>query len=149
MMKTKLVDFAQHLYHEIGDEDKAEEYLENALPCIGLVVMHFNSLESSLDSALCEHFTDRSDSTGLIVLTQMNFSAKVELLKRFCDDLQVGMNLELRGYNQIINNLKESARLGNLVVHANWESTDEEAYTYVRLKMSKRGMQQKYVQFTE
>lgn len=149
MMKTKLVEFVQHLYHEMGDEDKAEEYLENALPCIGLVVMYFNSLESALDSALCENFTDRSDSTGLIVLNQMNFSAKVELLRRFCDDLQVGMNLELPGYNQIINNLKESARLRNLVVHANWESTDEEGYTYVRLKMSRKGMQQEYVQFTE
>ena len=148
MMKTKLVEFAQHLYHEVGDEDKAEEYLEEALPSIGLIVMHFNSLESSLDSALCEIFTDRSNSTGLIVLTQMSFSAKVELLKRFSDDLQVNINRELNGYGQIINNLKESARLRNLVVHANWESTNEEGYTYVRLKMSKKGMQQKYVQFT-
>ena len=148
MMKTKLVEFVQHLYHEVGDEEKAEEYLDDALPSIGLIVMHFNSLESSLDSALCESFTDRSDSTGLIVLNQMSFSAKVELLKRFCDDLQVGMNRELNGYDQIINNLKESARLRNLVVHANWESTNEEGYTYVRLKMSKKGMQQEYVQFT-
>lgn len=148
MMKTRLVEFVQHLYHEVGDEDKAEEYLDDALPSIGLIVMYFNSLESSLDSALCENFTDRSDSTGLIVLNQMNFSAKVDLLKRFCDDLQVGMNRELNGCSQIINNLKESARLRNLVVHANWESTNEEGYTYVRLKMSKQGMQQEYVQFT-
>ena len=39
--------------------------------------------------------------------------------------------------------------LENLVVHADWESINEENYTYVRLKISKSGMQQEYVQFTE
>lgn len=148
-MKTKLKEFIQHLYHEIEDEDKAEGYLDNALPSIGLIVMYFNSLESSLDTVLCENFTDRTDSTGLIVLNKMNYSAKVDLLKRFCDDFQVGVNRQLDGYDQLINDLKESGRLRNLVVHANWESTDDEGYTYVRLKMSKKGMHQEYVQFTE
>jgi hypothetical protein len=148
-MKTKLKNFIQHLYHEIEDEEKAEEYLDNALPSIGLIVMYFNSLESSLNSVLCENFTDRTDSTGLIVLNNMNYLSKVELFKRFCDDFQVCLNKQLKGYDELINDLKESGRLRNLVVHANWESTDEEGYTYVRLKMSKNGMQQEYVQFTE
>lgn len=79
----------------------------------------------------------------------MNYSSKVELFKRFCDDFQVGLNNQLEGYELLINDLAESGRLRNLVVHANWESTDDEGYTYVRLKMSKKGMQQEYVQFTE
>jgi hypothetical protein len=148
-MKTKLKKFIQHLYHEVDDEEKAEEYLDNALPSIGLIVLYFNSLESALDSVLCENFTDRTDSTGLIVLNKMNYSAKVDLFKRFCDDFQVGMNRQLNGYEQLITNLNESGRLRNLVVHANWDKTDDEGYTYVRLKMSKHGMQQEYVQFTE
>ena len=148
-MKTKVRDFIQHLHHEVEDEDEAERYLDNALPSIGLIVMYFNSLESVLDSVLCENFTDRSDSTGLIVLNKMNYSAKVDLLKRFSDDFQVGLDRQLEGYEQLINDLNESGRLRNLVVHANWESTDHEGYTYVRLKMSKSGMQQEYIQFTE
>ena len=148
-MNTKLKEFIQHLYHEVEDEDKAEEYLDRALPLIGIIVMYFNSLESKLNSVLCENFTDRTDSTGLIVLNNMNYSTKVELLKRFCDDFQVGLDRQLNGYDQLISDLKESARLRNLVVHANWESTDDEGYTYVRLKMSRSGMQQEYVQFTE
>ena len=148
-MKTKLKEFIQHLSHDVEDEEKAEEYLDNALPSIGLIVMYFNSLESSLDSVLCENFTDRTDSTGLIVLNKMNYFSKVELFKRFCDDFQVGLNKQLEGYELLINDLAESGRLRNLVVHANWESTDDEGYTYVRLKMSKIGMQQEYVQFTE
>ena len=110
-MKTKLKQFIQHLYHEVDDEEKTEEYLDNALPSIGLIVLYFNSLENALDSVLCENFTDRTDSTGLIVLNKMNYSAKVDLFKRFCDDFQVGMNSQLDGYEQLIINLNESGRL--------------------------------------
>lgn len=148
-MKTKLKEFIQYISHDVENEEKAEEYLDAALPYIGLIVMNFNSLEGSLDSVLCENFTDRTDSTGLIVLNKMGFSAKVDLLKRFCDDFQMGLNITIDGYEELINNLRESARLRNLVSHANWGSTDDKGYTYVRLKMSKKGMQQEYVQFTE
>ncbi|WP_444931496.1 hypothetical protein ACJJIF_06890 [Microbulbifer sp. SSSA002] len=148
-MKTKLKEFVQHLYHEVEDESKAEDYIDEALPSIGLIVMYFNSLEGWLDSILCENFTYRTDSTGLIVLNKMNYAAKVELLKRFCDDFHLCVQKKIEGYDQLINDLKESGRLRNLVVHANWEATDEEGYTYVRLKMSKDGMQQEYVQFSK
>lgn len=148
-MKTKLKKFTQYLCHEAEDDEKIEEYLNNALPFIGFIVMYFNSLESSLDSVLCENFTDRSDSTGLIVLNKMNYSSKVELFKRFCDDFQIGLDIKLTGYDLLINDLKESGRLRNMVMHANWQSTDDDGYTYLKLKMSKNGMQQEYVQFTE
>lgn len=42
-MKQKKKVFIQHLYHEIEDEEKAEEYLDNSLPLIGLIVMYFNN----------------------------------------------------------------------------------------------------------
>jgi hypothetical protein len=148
-MKTKLKEFVQHLYHEVEDEEKAEEYIDEALTYIGIIVMYFNSLEAALDSVLCENFMDRSDSTGLIVLNKMNYAAKVELLKRFCDDFHTCQPKPIEGYDELINNLKESGRLRNLVVHANWEATDEEGYTYVRLKMSKSGMHQEYMQFSK
>ena len=147
--KTKLTEFMQYLAHEIDDETKAEEYIENAIPFIGLIIIYFNSLESSLDSILCENFTDRTDSTGLIVLNKMSFSAKIDLLKRFCDDFQFSLGKELEGYEELINDLKESARLRNLVAHTNWQTTNEEGYVFTRLKMSKKGIQQEYVQFTE
>ncbi|HEH9401152.1 TPA: hypothetical protein SIA35_003208 [Aeromonas sobria] len=149
MLKSKLIEFQQHLYHAVEDDGKAEVHLDSVLPYIGLVVMYFNSLESDLDSVLCEHFTDRTDSPGLIVLNKLNYSAKVDLLKRFCDDFQLGIARSLDGYEQIITNLNECGRLRNMVVHANWEATDAEGYTYIKLKMSKNGMNQEYVQFTE
>lgn len=148
-MQRKHLQFQQYLFHDIEDEDKAEEYLERILPMIGLIVMYFNGLESNLDSKLCEIFTDRTDSTGLIVLNKMNFSSKIELFKKFSDDFHLAFGKIINDYDALINNLKESARLRNLVVHANWESTNEEGYTYIRLKMSKEGMLQEYIQFSE
>jgi hypothetical protein len=148
IMKTKLVDFQQHLFHDIEDEEKAQEYLDELLPIIGLVIVYFNGLESELDSVLCECFTDRTDSMGLIVLNKMTYSTKVDLLKRFSDDFQLVFATSIDGYELLISDLRQSGRLRNMVAHADWESTDEEGYAFVKLKISKSGMQQEYIQFS-
>lgn len=148
-MKQKSKIFEQHLYHEIEDEEKKEEYLESSLPLIGLIVMYFNGLEKSLDSKICEIFTDRSDSTGLIVLHKMSYATKVDLFKRFSEDFHFGCDVKVEGYQKLITDLRESGRLRNLVVHADWENTDDDGYTYVNLKISSKGMEQKYIQFAE
>jgi hypothetical protein len=111
--------------------------------------MYFNGLENSLDKIICEIFTDRTDSTGLIVLHKMTYSTKVDLFKRFSDDFHFNCAIQIDGYEKLISNLKESGRLRNLVVHADWESTDDDGYTYVNLRISKNGMEQEYLQFTE
>ena len=148
-MKQKKKIFEQHLYHEIEDEEKADEYLENSLPLIGRIIMYFNGLEKSLDGVICEIFTDRTDSTGLIVLHKMGYSTKVDLFKRFSDDFHYIRDKKIEGYENLIVNLKETGRLRNLVVHADWENTDNDGYTYVNLKISKDGMKQEYLQFSK
>ncbi len=35
-----------------------------------------------------------------------------------------------------------------MVAHANWESMDEEGFAFVKLKISREGLTQKYIQFT-
>src|ERR1035437_5644662 len=103
--------FEQHIYHEIEDDEVTAKYLENSLPLIGLIVMYFNGLEEALDRIICEIFTDRTDSTGLIVLHKMAYSTKVDLFKRFSDDFHLAIKNEIVGYIDLINNLKESGRL--------------------------------------
>ncbi|SMO54133.1 hypothetical protein SAMN06265171_102424 [Chryseobacterium rhizoplanae] len=147
-MKQKKKLFEQHIYHEIDDEEKADEYLENSLPLIGLIVMYFNGLEKSLDSIICKIFTDRSDSTGLIVLHKMSYATKVDLFKRFSEDFHFACDVKIEGYQTLIANLRESGRLRNLVVHADWENTDNDGYTYINLKISSNGMEQEYLQFS-
>lgn len=147
MMKRKIKDFIQHLGHDIEDEDAAERYLEESLPLVGLVVMYFNTLEKSVDSVVCEIISDRSDEPGLIVLHGMHYSEKVDLFKRFSDSLH-SCGTEPPAYRGLVEALLEVGRLRNLVVHADWQNTDDEGYTFVRVKFSDKMMRQEYVQFS-
>jgi hypothetical protein len=147
-MKTRTMQFIQHLSHDIEDEDRAEAYLDDSLPLVGLVVMYFNSLEKSLDSLLCEIVCDRTDAPGLIVIQKLMFGAKLDLFKRFGEDFHQSCAVEPPNFESLISEVSEVSRLRNLVVHADWNSTDDEGYTFVRLKGSKRGLVQEYVQFS-
>jgi hypothetical protein len=152
-MKLKRTDFIQNLMHDIYDLDEAESYIEIALPLIGRIVMEFNALEQSFDQFICHIFSDRSEDLGLTVINKMTYSNKVDLFKRLSDDLHYESNLMNEKSNQLyddlIKNLKESGRLRNLVVHADWESTNKDKYTYVNLRITKEGKKQEYVQFSE
>ncbi len=148
-MKINRKEFIQHLSHDIDNEEEADKYLDNSLPLIGYITMWFNGLEKALDHIICEIFNDRTDSTGLIVLHKLSYSAKVDLFKRFSDDFHVCFGQTIEGYNELIKNLKEGGRLRNLVVHADWENTNETGFTYVSLRISKSGMEQEYAQFSE
>ncbi len=148
-IKSKIKSFQQHLWHDIEDEDKADEFIEEALPFVGEVIMYFNGLEDHLNSVLCECFTDRTDQMGLVVMGSMAYASKVELFKRLCDDFHNAMATSTVGYQKIINDLHECARLRNMVAHANWESMNEEGYTFVKLKISRQGLKQEYMQFTK
>jgi len=147
-MKNRTRKFVQHLSHDIEDEERAEEYLDESLPLIGLVVMYFNSIEKSLDSLICEVISDRTDAPGLIVIQKLMYAAKVDLFKRFSDNFHESFDSTPDDFTELIGELIEVGKLRNLVVHADWSNTDEDGYTFVRLKTSSRGMLQEYVQFS-
>lgn len=110
--------------------------------------MMFNTLEKQIDAAVCEVFSDRSDAIGLLILHGMQYSAKVDLYKRLCDDLHHDAGKIPPKFVNLIEQLKEAARLRNLVVHADWNNTDAEGYTYTRMVLSNKGMKQEYAQLT-
>jgi hypothetical protein len=146
-MKSKTKQFIQHLSHDIEDEELSEQYLDESLPLIGLVVMYFNSLEKSLDSFTCQIISDRSDAEGLIVIQKLMYAAKVDLFKRFSEDFH-SCFFTPADFNALVGELTEVGKLRNLVVYADWSNTDEEGYTFIRLKTSSNGMLQEYVQFS-
>ena len=148
-MKERSIPFHQHLYHDDFDEEESQKYLVKTFPIIGKIVVYFNGLESELDSMICEIIHDRTDAFGLIVLHKLNYSSKVDLFKRFNDDLFLNTEIQVSEYDEVIKNLKECGRLRNLVVHAEWENTDMDGFTYVKLRINKNGMHQEYVQFSE
>lgn len=147
-MKTKTKQFIQNLSHDIEDEDKAESYLDESLPLVGLVVMYFNAVEKSLDSLLCEIISDRTDAPGLIVIQKLMYAAKLDLFKRFTDDFHLCESAKPPKFEELTTELGDVARLRNIVVHADWSSMDEDGYTYVRLKSSKSGLLQEYAQLS-
>lgn len=149
IMEKRSKAFIQHLGHDIEDEDKAYAILEKTVPLVGWVVMFFNSLEKSLDQHICEHISDRSDSLGLIVINGMHYNAKVEMFKRLCDDLHNACGKVPPTYKDLIENLKEAGRIRNSIVHADWLSTDEEGYTFMKMNITVNGMKQEYIQFSE
>jgi len=147
-MKKSIKQFDQYLYHDIEDEDAARKYLDDSLPLVGEVVMYFNGLEKQLDSLLCEAFSDRTDAIGLIVLHGMTYAAKIDLFKRLTDHFHTAACMVVAGYDSLIAELKQVGILRNQVIHADWNNTDEQGYTYVKLKISQGEMEQEYVQFS-
>ena len=149
-MKTKRKSFDQFLWHDIDFEDdaaKQEEYLESALPLIGQIVMYFNALEKELDKVIYEGFSDRSDQLGIIIVHNMNYAAKVELFRRHSELFHLGAGQHVDMFEGLIKDLKECGRLRNITVHADWDSTDAEGYTYLGIKITNNGISQEYIQF--
>ena len=148
-MKTRKKPLEQYLHHEINDEEHIQGYLDEALPLVGEVVMTFNGLESDLNSLLCEHINDRTDTAGLLILHKLSYATKVDLLKRFCDDFHLTLKSTPESYSNLIEELKVVGKLRNIIVHADWENTEEDGYTYVSLKISNKGLEQEYKQLTQ
>jgi hypothetical protein len=149
-MKRKTSEFIQHLHHELDEDENAnaEQLFDESLSLVGLVVMYFNRLEAAINAAICASISDRSDSKGLLVIHGMQYSAKVDLYKRLCDELHSYVSGNAPAYEKLIDKLKGVGQLRNIVVHADWTSADAQGYAYLRLKLSSSGMHQEYVQFT-
>lgn len=150
-MKTKRKGFDQFLWHDIDFEDDAEmqeEYLEAALPLVGQIVMYFNTLEKELDKVIYESFSDRSDHLGIIIIHNMNYSSKVDLFRRHSEQFHLMNGKTIAVFDELIKGLKECGRLRNITVHADWESTDTEGYTYLGVKINSNGIAQEYIQFS-
>jgi hypothetical protein len=150
-MKIKKTPVGQYILDSLGDSDTDKSYdlIASFTPLIGEIVIAFNGLEASLDSMLCETFSDRSDQKGLMVLHSMMYSTKVDLYKKFNDDFIRGFGWDIPEYKGLISSLKECGVLRNKVVHANWEYTDEDGYTQVKYKIGSGDLEHELCQFSE
>ena len=148
-MRVKKSPVGQHILDGLGDTENGYDFIEDFIPWIGEIVVAFNGLEASLDSVLCETFSDRSDQKGLLVLHSMMYSTKVDLFKKFNDDFIRGFGWEIPEYQGLISSLKECGILRNKVVHANWEYTDDEGFTQVKYKVGDAGLEHELCQFSE
>lgn len=148
-MKVKKSPVGQNILDGLGDTENGYDHIEDFIPWIGEIVVAFNGLEASLDSVLCETFSDRSDQKGLLVLHSMMYSTKVDLYKKFNDDFIRAFDWDIPSYKDLISSLKECGVLRNKVVHANWEYTDDEGYTQIKYKVGNEGLEHELCQFSE
>jgi len=153
-VKTRYTDFVQHLEHEFEFNDDptkqklVRSHLRAAMPRIGLIVLSFNTLEKHVESFICEMISDRADTFGLLVMQGMHYAQKVELLKRLAEHRHAVIGSAPAKYHGLIEGLHGAAALRNRVVHADWNNTDAEGFTYLRLRVSGQRMQQEYAQLT-
>ena len=148
-MKNKRSPVGQYFVEGIGDTDEAYDYVQSLMPLIGEIVIWFNALESDLDHFLCSYISDRSDQKGLMVLSNMMYSAKVDLFGKFASDSLLSRGLELEWFPKLLSDLKECGALRNKVVHANWMYTNKEGYTHIKIKVGKRGLEHELCQLDE
>ncbi|MFA6079991.1 MAG: hypothetical protein WC753_00730 [Candidatus Gracilibacteria bacterium] len=147
-VKNKSKPMGQYLSENHSPSDDIDDFLEETAPLIGYIVYSFNSLDSLLNSAICELITEGTDGIGSAVIHKMNFSPKVDLFSRLVRLIETGMQKDISMFNTFIEDLKMCATLRNAVIHADWETTDEDRYAYINLNFDKVGINQKYQQFT-
>ena len=144
-MKTKHLPLQQFAFLNKYLEGDNDEFLELIAPQIGFIVFDFNLLEERLTSFICQ-LISYNDAKGLIITHNMTYSAKIDLFDRYLTYFQQVLNKVIETHKKFIEDLKESGRLRNMVVHAEWDTADKEGYTCVKLRTTKNGLAQEFVQ---
>lgn len=140
--------FRQYIFDNHNFDGTIDDFFDETAPAIGSIVHSFNSLDASLNSTICELINDRTDEPGAIVIYKQTFSSKVDLLYRLIRSMEIGCNGEIPCFKKLIEDLKKCATLRNAVIHAEWDTIDDNGYTYVKMHFDKDGMRQHYWQFT-
>ena len=147
-MKKIAKELGQYFYENHDLENDSEEFLDETAPLIGYIVHYFNSLEQTLDHAICEKVSDRTDQPGAIIIHKLSYSAKVDLFYRMIRSMELAFGKDLPSFNSLIQDLRKCGTLRNAVVHADWNHVNEDGFTYVKLDFNKDGLKQHYWQFT-
>ena len=148
-MKKRLAQFQQYLVHEMELEGTdSDQMMSEALSWIGVVVWYFNTLEKMLDSAICQSISEHTDSLGLLVIHGMPYGQKVELYRRLCEVLHATVGGPVPSFSCLADKLKAVALSRNLVVHADWSSSDADGYAFTKMIFKKGNMVQEYAQLT-
>jgi hypothetical protein len=145
-MKTRQLPLQQYAFLNKYLEGDNEAFFEIISPHIGFVVINFNLLEERLTSFLCQIISERSDAQGLIITHGMSYNAKVDLFDRYAGYMNNIRDKSLEFHRKLIDDLKESGRLRNLVVHAEWDTIDKEGYVFVKLRSQRNDIVQEFAQ---
>jgi hypothetical protein len=147
-MKIKKVEVQQYSFETKYLDGDNKKFLKTSAPLIGNIVFVFNTLGNDLTSFICHMMNDRADDEGLIFTYKMNYYDKIDFIDRYSSWLQKIYGKEMRLHSSLIKQLKECGRLRNMVIHAEWETSDLDGYTFTKLRIGAKGIQQEYAQFS-
>jgi len=133
------------------EDEKKEKYLERLAPHLGYLVIAFNSLESSLDTAIVEFMNGEIPEVGIAVISGMSFSAKVELFGRLYGPLFMSVKDQkwMNDLTVVLQELKEANNKRNDFIHAAWHQYDlltKSVVTKTRIHKNEREDQEKNIQ---
>jgi len=148
-MRAKSIPVGQLIIDGLGEIENAYDYVHELMPLIGEVVLWFNTLETDIDDILCGFISDRTDQKGLLVVGNMMYATKLDMFERFASDFFRSVGDQPACFTQLLSDLRECGSLRNKVVHANWMYTNDNGYTQVKIKITKRGLEHELVQFTK
>jgi len=86
----------QYIYENHNYEGSIEKFLEETAPLIGYIVHSFSSLDSQLNSSICELINDRTDSIGSTIIYKMTYSNKVDLFYRLVRSMEIALDKHFR-----------------------------------------------------
>lgn len=148
-MRAKSIPVGQLIIDGLGEIENAYDYVHELMPLIGEVVLWFNTLETDIDDILCGFISDRTDQKGLLVVGSMMYATKLDMFERFASDFFRSVGDQPACFTRLLSDLRECGSLRNKVVHANWMYTNDDGYTQVKIKITKRGLEHELVQFTK
>ncbi len=148
-MKSKKIPLEQFSFLTKNLEDNNEEFLELISSHVGHLIFEFNLLEERLTSFIWFLISDRSDSKGVLLTHNMTYSAKVDLFNRYSSYMQKIVDKELSTHKRMIEDLKESGRLRNMVVHAEWNTVDLEGFAFTKFRFKENDIIQEFSQLDE
>ncbi len=127
----------------LKDTRPIDEKFDAFAKSIGSFLLSFSDLEATVDNDLATAINENSHEPGYRIIKYLNFKSKINLLKdeylSFISYMIQGSQKEklTKELNMINNKLVELSEFRNKVVHADWNSLDEEGFVRTKIEVSK------------
>lgn len=146
------MDLSKEVYDELEQYDYTnDEYLNKVAfkyyPLIGSFLIAFSKLENQLNIVIADFIHDGGHETGFVVIEKVTTNNKIDLFYKLYLRFVI-FKLKPQKYKENLVKIRKSLESLNLfrngIVHANWESLDNNGF--VRTKIVVDG-QEGYVKF--
>ncbi len=123
--------------------DAGQKQKEIYARSIGLFLIAFSSLESSLDNMLAELINNRSHEPGLRIVKYLNIRVKINIARdhysRMVKFALKGKQKKQKDSEIIFNKLEEISEFRNKIAHGHWVTLEKDGFVRINTKEEKDG----------